>query len=192
MPSDEKENLDFSPPEDPYAGLERARPQHYAFAYSVLPQFVYWDPIKFQQASVQNEMSRILRHLWDQVATEFPVQDQIPSDELQCLVDEFDGLTRVIVIMPTTKKTMEAEMLGICISADKPGAFNMFKKSEPEVHIFALERSYENEGQPMNMIGVFSKDRGRCGNLGQGPKDVDGFKLWIAQHIREIKAEQKK
>lgn len=190
MPSNEND-IDFAPPEeDPFAPDKRARPHHYAFAYNILPQFVYWDPVKFEQAAVQKDMPKILRHLWDQVAQELDVKDRLPSAQLDCLVDELDGMTRVIVVLPPTERTMEAIALGVLIASDKPGAFEMFKKTEPEVHIFSLERSYPEEGKPMNMVGFFSKDRGRCGNLGAGPSDAEGFKNWIADHMRDLRSEQ--
>ncbi|HEY9870987.1 MAG TPA: hypothetical protein V6D08_17610 [Candidatus Obscuribacterales bacterium] len=164
------------------SGFEAARRHHYVFAYSVLPQFVYWDARKFQEAAMNNRLTGVLRGLFDRVGKDLVEEERIPSDGLMCVVDQVDGFTRVIIAMPPTQRPIEAIMIAVLISLPR-GFLTM--RAEPEVLILTLEQSYPDEdGKPQTCVGVLGRD-GSHGSFGQGPNDLEGFTLWTAQYIRQ-------
>jgi len=159
----------------------RARPHHFQFAFKVMPQFVNYDPKKFRDAALTNKLPGILRNLWMRIGEELPESERQLPGELTSVTDEIHGYTRVIVLMPPAERPNECIYIAVFLRIP---FLALFDKSKIETRILTLERSYPLEGRPTNAVCTISAE-GTHGIFGVGPDDLEGFKSWTADFIKD-------
>lgn len=144
------------------ASDDRPRQHHYIFAHRELLAIARRFAGDLPRGAASGRMTGAVVNLWNQIGSQLPEGESLPSDGLDVSLHDLDGTAVVLVTLPPAKHGAEAHFVGIVVADERLSAY------------YVLEYGWTMDNEPRTVLCRW--DDQTHVNLGDGPPaQADAF-----------------